>query len=50
MIDDLNVKLKKKLFPNKVKEEDLISKKNYDNLEKVLQKYEAEIREHIRVE
>ena len=27
-----------------------VSKQNYDNLEKVLQKYEAEIRDHIRVE
>lgn len=44
-------KIESSKFSNKEnKENEQIGNENYENLEKVLQKYEAEIREHIRIE
>lgn len=48
--DSENEAGKKNNYKNRMETENALSDPNYENLEKVLQKYEAEIREHIRIE
>lgn len=51
IIKNFNLNIETKLYNKDVQtKEDSICNEDYNNLEKILQKYEAEIRNHIRIE